>query len=213
MTGFAHMEEAVIKGDADLVSSLTKKALEAGTASKDILDRGLIPGMEVVGEKFKNGDMFVPEVLISARAMHAGLAILRPLLSASGVKARGKIVMGTVRGDLHDIGKSLVCMMLEGAGFEVIDLGADVPVEKFIGTARERGADVIGMSALLTTTMPVMKEVVDALRKEGLAGKVKTVIGGAPVTKSYAEEIGADGHGRDAASAVLVVKELVEGIT
>jgi 5-methyltetrahydrofolate--homocysteine methyltransferase len=203
------LKEAVMKGDPEQVAALTRKILETALAPRDILDRGLIPGMDVVGEKFKSGEMFVPEVLISAKAMHAGLAILKPLLSASGVKARGRIVMGTVKGDLHDIGKSLVGMMLEGAGFEVIDLGADVAVDKFVSTAKERTADVIGMSALLTTTMPVMKDVIEALRKEGLAGRIKVVIGGAPVAKSFADEIGADGYGRDAAMAVDVVKQLM----
>jgi 5-methyltetrahydrofolate--homocysteine methyltransferase len=210
MHDLTQLSDAVERGDLDLVTRLTRGLLESGADAGDILDRGLIAAMEVVGVKFKEGELFVPEVLISAKAMHAGLAVLRPLLSASGVKARGRVVMGTVKGDLHDIGKSLVSMMLEGSGFDVIDLGADVPVEKFVATAKEREAHVIGMSALLTTTMPVMKQVIDALRREGLAGKIKVVVGGAPVAQSFADEIGADGYGRDATRAVEVVKGLVQ---
>ncbi|MFQ6104458.1 MAG: corrinoid protein [Candidatus Glassbacteria bacterium] len=209
MADLEGLTKGVIAGDSELVSRITEDALGEGLSPKKILDDGLIAGMDVVGEKFKAGDMFVPEVLISARAMHAGLDILKPLLVKSGMKAMGKIVMGTVQGDLHDIGKSLVCMMLEGAGFEVIDLGVDVSVERFVSTAKDVGAGVIGMSALLTTTMPVMKEVIDKLREEGMGGKVKVLVGGAPVASGFAKEIGADGYGRDAASAIDEAKRVL----
>jgi len=208
MVDLNELKEGVIKGDSQKAEMMTREAIDEGMNPKDILGSGLIAGMDVVGTRFRDGDMFVPEVLISARAMHSGLAILKPLLTKSGVKAMGKVVMGTVQGDLHDIGKSLVCMMLEGAGFEVIDLGCDVSVDKFIDTAREEGADIIGLSALLTTTMPVMKAVVDKLDDQGMGDRVKVLIGGAPVTGSFAEEINADGYGRDATSAIEEAKRV-----
>ncbi len=211
MDALKDMEEGVVKGDRERVVSLVEQAIEGGSAPKDILEDGLISGMDVVGEKFKNGEMFVPEVLLSARAMHAGLDILRPLLTESGMKAKGKVVIGTVQGDLHDIGKSLVSMMLEGAGYDVIDLGADVAVDTFLSTVREKEADIVGLSALLTTTMPVMKQVIERLRDEGLSGRVKVIVGGAPVSSSFAAEIGADGFGRDATAAVAEVKRILNG--
>ncbi|HDN84570.1 MAG TPA: cobalamin-binding protein, partial [Candidatus Aerophobetes bacterium] len=162
-----------------------------------------------VGDKFKKNEFYVPEVLIAARAMKAGMEIIRPLLTKKGVKGAGKIILGTVRGDLHDIGKNLVGMMLEGAGFEIIDLGVDVPPEKFVEAAREKGADIIGLSALLTTTMPGMKDVIEAIKSSDLKGKLKVMIGGAPVTQDYADEIGADGYAPDAASAVDKAKQLI----
>ena len=165
--------------------------------------------MNVVGERFKNNEFYVPEVLIAARAMHAGMDILKPKLAESGVEPIGKVLLGTVKGDLHDIGKNLVAMMLEGAGFEVIDLGIDVPPEKFVQAVNEQGGDVIAMSALLTTTMTQMKTTLEALEEAGVKGKVKTLIGGAPVTQNYADEIGADGYARDAASAADKAKELL----
>jgi 5-methyltetrahydrofolate--homocysteine methyltransferase len=176
---------------------------------KEILDDGLIAGMDVVGKDFKAGDLFIPEVLLSARAMHAGLDILRPLLAETGVPSQGKLVIGTVAGDLHDIGKNLVSMMFQGAGFEVLDLGTDVPPENFVEAVRSENPDVIGMSALLTTTMPAMKTTIDALGKAGIRDQVCVLIGGAPVTEEYAREIGADSFAPDAASAVDVARQYI----
>jgi len=174
-----------------------------------VLNDGLIAGLSVVGEKFKANEFYVPEVLIAARAMKSGMEILAPKLSEAGVEPIGRIVLGTVKGDLHDIGKNLVSMMLQGGGFEVIDLGTDVPTEKFVSAAKENDAKVVGLSALLTTTMPQMGEVVKAIQEAGLKGKVKTIIGGAPVTQGFADEIGADGYASDAAAAVDTTKALV----
>jgi len=188
---------------------LTNKALAEGKSPQEILYEALVPGMDVVGKKFKANEFYVPEVLVAARAMQGGLNILKPLLAKAGVKQIGTIVIGTVKGDLHDIGKNLVAMMLEGAGFKVIDLGIDVAPEKFIDAAVESDAQMIGMSALLTTTMPSMKNTVEALRVAGLADKIKTIIGGAPVTQRYADEIGAHGYSPDAASAVDKAKEIL----
>jgi len=201
--------ENIINGKAQEVESLVKEALDEDTPVGDILNKGLIAGMNVVGEKFKNNEFYVPEVLIAARAMKAGMGIVRPLLAESGIEPVGKVAIGTVQGDLHDIGKNLVAMMLEGAGFEVIDLGIDVSAEKFIEAVNEQGAQVIAMSALLTTTMPSMKTTIDAIKEAGIGDSVKTLIGGAPVTQQYADEIGADGYARDAASGADVAKELI----
>jgi 5-methyltetrahydrofolate--homocysteine methyltransferase len=200
--------QSLESGDDANVAELTRKALAEGLAPKTILDDGLISGMNVVGEKFRVHDIFLPDVLLAARAMYAGMDILKPLLASAGVSSRGRVVIGSVQGDLHDIGKNLVGIMLKGAGFEVIDLGNDVSAENFVSTAKSREARVIGMSALLTTTMPVMKEVVDLLKKENLAGRIKTIIGGAPVSHDYAAEIGADAYGYDCAQAVESVKKL-----
>ena len=191
-----------------LFRSLTQAAVDEGVPVKDILNEGLIAGMSVVGVKFKNNEFYVPEVLIAARAMHAGMGVLEPLLAESGIEPIGKIAMGTAKGDLHDIGKNLVIMMLGGAGFEVEDLGIDVPPEKFV-EAVKNGAKIIAISALLTTTMPGMAEVTKAIEEAGVAGQVKTMIGGAPVTQSYADEIKADGYAPDASSAVDKAKELL----
>ncbi len=199
---------AVIAGNHVQVAELTQVVIDEGTSPKTILDDGLIAGMNVVGERFRGHEIFLPDVLLAAKAMYAGMDLLKPLLEAGGVASRGKIVIGTVRGDLHDIGKNLVGIMLRGAGFDVIDLGHDVPPERMVETARTEGATVIGMSALLTTTMPVMREVVELLRDEQLAGDIKTIVGGAPVTETFAKEIGADAFGFDAANAVDVVKRL-----
>ncbi len=199
---------AVINGKADEVKNLVNAALEEGTGVEEVLRKGMIAGMDVVGTKFRNNEFYVPEVLIAARAMHAGMEILQPLLTKAGVKSLAKVAIGTVKGDLHDIGKNLVVMMLKGGGFEVVDLGIDVPEEKFIAAAKD-GALAIGLSALLTTTMPMMKNVVDALKKEGIRDQVKVIIGGAPVTQEYAKEIGADAYGEDAATAVIKVKEVL----
>jgi len=196
-------------GNDEGVRTLTQSALDQSVEAKTILDDGLIPGMQVVGEKFGRHEVFLPDVLLAARAMNAGLDLLEPLLGGSGASSKGKVVIGTMKGDLHDIGKNLVGIMLSGAGFEVIDLGKDVPPERFVQTARERDAGVIGMSALLTTTMPGMKNVVALLKEEGLDASIKTIVGGAPVSEAFAREIGADAYGFDAANAVERVKGLV----
>jgi len=198
----------VIKGKAPEVKELVQRALDEGEDVEKVLNEGLVAGMSVVGAKFKANEFYVPEVLIAARAMKAGMGILRPILADKNIKGVGTVVLGTARGDLHDIGKNLVAMMLEGAGFEIIDLGVDVSPEKFIETAKEKKADLLGLSALLTTTMPSMKDVVKAVGDSDLKNKVKVFIGGAPVTQSYADEIGADGYAPDAASAVDKAKEL-----
>jgi 5-methyltetrahydrofolate--homocysteine methyltransferase len=202
--------ESLQLGEDEEVGRLTGEAIERKIPAKDILDKGLIAGMNVVGEKFRVHDIFLPDVLLAARAMYAGMDRLKPLLIKEDIPSAGKVVIGTVQGDLHDIGKNLVGIMLRGAGFEVIDLGNDVPPRKFVETAERENAAVIGLSALLTTTMPVMRSVVELVREKDLAGKVKTVIGGAPVSKEYAEEIGADAYGYDAANAVVVVRKLIE---
>ena len=200
--------EALCEGSMDKVKELTQKALSAGDAAEKVLKEGLIPAMDQIGVRFRNNDIFIPEVLIAARAMHAGLGVLKPILAKSTTSVTTKVVLGTVKGDLHDIGKNLVGMMLEGAGFEVVDLGIDVPPEKFIQGAKENGAKIIGMSALLTTTMMQMKSTIEKIKAEGL--KVKTVIGGAPVTAEFAKQIGADGYAPDAASAVSTIKEVLK---
>ena len=199
----------IINGNAAEVEKLTLQALDNNTPVEKVLKEGLIAGMDIVGKKFKNNEFYVPEVLIAARAMKAGMKILRPKLAASGVKPMAKIVLGTIKGDLHDIGKNLVGMMLEGAGFEVIDLGVDVTPEKFIQASTEQQANAIGMSALLTTTMLNMKSTVEKLNEDGLRNTVKVIIGGAPVTQNFADEIGADGYAADAASTVTLVKDIL----
>ena len=201
--------QALSAGKMDEVKALTQKALDAGDPPEKVLKEGLIKAMDRIGVQFKNNEIYIPEVLIAARAMHAGLGVLKPVLAKSNAAPSAKIVIGTVKGDLHDIGKHLVGMMLEGAGFEVIDAGIDVPAEKFVQVAKEKGAQVIGMSALLTTTMMQMKGTVEALKAAGLKGKVKAVVGGAPVTEEFARQIGADGYAPDAASAVNMVKKLL----
>ena len=195
-------------GDDAVVPQLTREALAQGIPPTTVLDEGLIAGMNAVGEKFRIHDIFLPDVLLAARAMVAGMDLLKPLLISAGVSSRGRVVIGSVQGDLHDIGKNLVGIMLKGAGFEVIDLGNDVAAAQFVEAAKSRQARVIGMSALLTTTMPVMKQVVDLLKKESLCGRIKTIIGGAPVSRDYADEIGADAYGYDCAQAVEKVKQL-----
>jgi 5-methyltetrahydrofolate--homocysteine methyltransferase len=202
--------QALSAGKMDEVKTLTQKALDAGDSADKILKERLIKAMDRIGVLFKNNEIYIPEVLIAARAMHAGLGVLKPILAKSETSAAAKIVIGTVKGDLHDIGKNLVGMMLEGAGFEVIDIGIDAPPEKFIQAAQEHKANVIGMSALLTTTMMQMKGTVEALQAAGLKGKVKTMVGGAPVTDEFAKQIGADGYAADAASAVNKLKELLK---
>lgn len=202
------IKQAVIEGDDKQVANLTRRALDEGTSAETILNDALIVGMGEVGELFEQGEYFVPELLLSARAMQAAMEVLRPLLSASSYQPLGKVVMGTVQGDLHDIGKKLVAMMLEGSGFEVIDLGTDVAPERFVETVEESGAQVVGLSALLTTTLPAMEATVSALREAGPV-KVKVMIGGAPVTSAFASSIGADGYAPDASSAVALARRLV----
>jgi 5-methyltetrahydrofolate--homocysteine methyltransferase len=197
------------QGKMDEVKKLTQDLLEEGESAEVILNQDLIPAMEQIGVRFKNGDIYIPEVLIAARAMHAGMAVLKPILSKSNSPMAGKIVIGTVKGDLHDIGKNLVVMMLEGGGFEVVDLGIDVPAQKFIEAIKEHRPHVVGMSALLTTTLMEMKNTIQAIEWAGLRNQVKTIVGGAPLTEKFAKEIGADGYAPDAASAVDVVKSLV----
>jgi len=195
-------------GEAEEVAALVQKALDQGMAPDEVLSGGLIAGMDEVGKDFKAGDLFVPEVLVAARAMHAGMGVLRPLLAESGVPSTGKYIIGTVQGDLHDIGKNLVKMMLEGAGFETIDLGVDVRPDAFVDAVREHQPEVVGMSALLTTTMVQMKAIIEALEEAGLRSSVKIMVGGAPVTAAFAEEIGADAYAPDAASAVDVARDM-----
>ena len=202
--------EAIVEGDAHAVKSMTEQAVGQNISAEDILNHGLVSGMNIVSEQFKNNEIFIPEVLVSARAMKAGMSIIRPLLAEANVKSQGKVVIGTVGGDLHDIGKNIVAMLLEGAGFEIIDLGADVPKEKFLESVEKEKPDIVGMSALLTTTMVFMKDMVSALEEAGLKDKTKVIIGGAPITHSYADEIRADGYAPDAASAVDLVKNLLK---
>jgi 5-methyltetrahydrofolate--homocysteine methyltransferase len=199
--------EALIRGDRDTVVDLVKQAVDEGVDADQILEQALIAGMNVVGTKFKANEFYVPEVLIAARAMNAGMEVLEPLLAESGAQPTGTVVIGTVKGDLHDIGKNLVGMMLKGGGFRVIDAGIDVAPEKFVELVKENGANVVGLSALLTTTMTQMGSVIEAVKAEGLDCKV--MIGGAPITQEYADEIGAHGYAPDAASAVDVARELV----
>jgi 5-methyltetrahydrofolate--homocysteine methyltransferase len=203
------IREAIMEGDMPLAQEKVQEAIDAGVAPGDILQEGLVSAMAEVGRLFEEGEYFVPEMLIAARAMKAGLALLRPLLVAADVKPAGKVAAGTVKGDLHDIGKNLVCMMLEGAGFEIVDLGVDVGPDKFLDAVVNQGVDVVAMSALLTTTMPNMKGTVDALKEAGVRDKVKVIIGGAPVTDAYAAEIGADGYAPDASRAVALARSLV----
>ena len=210
MADFQNMIDALIKGQAPTVRQLVQDALEAGGSPAEILEKGLIAGMAVIGERFKRNEIYVPEVLIAARAMKSGMEVLKPALTGSGVEPKGVVALGTVKGDLHDIGKNLVAMMLEGAGYRVIDLGFDVSPEKYVQAVRE-GSQLIGMSALLTTTMPSMKKTIAALAEAGLRDKVKIIIGGAPVTQKYADEIGADGYSADATSATELVNALIGG--
>jgi 5-methyltetrahydrofolate--homocysteine methyltransferase len=202
------ISEALQKGKADEVKTLVSEALEEKVDAKKVLEEGLIAGMDIIGGRFKRNEIYIPEVLIAARAMHAGMSVLEPILVESGVKMIGRIAIGTVKGDLHDIGKNLVAMMYKGAGFDVVDLGVDVPAERFV-QASDDGADIVGLSALLTTTMVQMKNVLESLKEKG--SKAKAIIGGAPVTQNYCDEIGADGYAADAATAVEIGKALIKG--
>ncbi|UCC10985.1 MAG: corrinoid protein [candidate division WOR-3 bacterium] len=204
------ISEMLQRGDTGKVSALVKESLTENIPAKQVLDGGLIRGMQVIGEQYRLHEIFLPDVLLAAKAMYAGMDILKPSFIKEGMPSLGKVVIGTVQGDLHDIGKNLVGIMLKGAGFEVIDLGNNVAPESFVETARKERASVIGMSALLTTTMPVMAQVVELLKAQRLVGTIKTIIGGAPVTKEYAQEIGADAYSFDSADAVETVKALVK---
>jgi 5-methyltetrahydrofolate--homocysteine methyltransferase len=209
MADLKALSEAIIKGDQAGALALTKAAISEGLSPADILNKGLVAGMNVIGERFKSNEVYIPEVLIAAYAMKAAMTVLEPKLVEAGVQPIAKAVIGTVKGDLHDIGKNLVAMMLKGAGFDVIDLGVDVSDEKFVQKAKETNAKIVGMSTLLTTTMASMEKTVKALKAAGLT--VKTMIGGAPVTQNYADKIGADGYAADAASAVDLAKSLING--
>ena len=203
------LREAVIEGDWKAAAAATHAAIDAGVPALAIVTENLVPAMDEVGRRFECEDYFVPEMLLSARAMKASMEICRPLLVASGAEPIGRVVIGTVKGDLHDIGKNLVASMLEGGGFEVIDLGADVPPERFIQAATSRNANLVALSALLTVTMPAMKTTIEAFQKAGLRDKVKIMVGGAPVTQQYADAIGADGYSESAGSAVALARKLV----
>ena len=203
------MAESLIAGKIDEVVDLTKEALDGGAAPADILDQGLLGGMDVVGQRFKAEEMFIPEVLRCAKCMHGAMEILRPLLAETGAESIGTLIIGTVKGDLHDIGKNLVGMMFEGAGFNVVDIGIDKEPQVFVDAIKEHNARLIGMSALLTTTMPKMGETINAINEAGIRDQVKILVGGAPITAAFAEEIGADGYASNAASAVDKGKELM----
>lgn len=203
------ISSALQSGNGEGVEALVKQAVTTKMLPKDVLDNGLIAGMNVIGEKYKKHEIFLPEVLLAAKAMYAGMDVLKPLFLKDEMPTLGRVVIGTVHGDIHDIGKNLVAIMLRGAGFDVVDLGKDVPAKKFVEVALKEKAKVIGMSALLTTTMPAMKEVVERLNKQGLNGKIKTIIGGAPVSADYARHIGADAYGYDSVNAVDVIKQLI----
>ncbi len=202
--------DALVGCDEPKVLDLVQNGLDEGVAAKEILNQGLIAGMDVVGEKMENEDMFIPEVLMAAKVMSAAVGILKPLLAEEDMSAMGRVIIGTVKGDLHDIGKNLVAMMLESAGFEVYNLGVDISPDKFVSEVNEKNANMVCLSALLTTTMPMMKQTIDAVVESGLRDRVKIMVGGAPVTKNYANEIGADGYAPDAGSATKLAKALLQ---
>ncbi len=201
--------EAILNGKAPAALEATRKALESGVAPLDVVQQEMVPAMNEVGRRFECEEYFVPELLLAGRAMKGALEIVRPLLAASGAQPAGKVIIGTVKGDLHDIGKNIVAAMLEGGGFEVTDLGADVPPQKFVAAIKAASPDLVCLSALLTVTMPAMKTTIEALSAAGIRDKVKVIVGGAPVTQRYADEIGADGYGENAAVAVSVARKLV----
>ena len=210
MTIYTQIADEVRKGNAEAVTELINTALEAGEPAERILYEGLVGGMNVVSDLYKNNEIFIPEVLVSAKTMNLGLSRLKPLLAAAQVKPKGKVVIGSIQGDLHDIGKNIVGMLLQGAGYEIIDLGADVPIQKFVEAAREHSADVVGMSSLLTTTMVNMQAVIQGLAQAEFRSRTKVIIGGAPVTEAFARQIGADGYAPDAASAIDLVDGLLD---
>jgi 5-methyltetrahydrofolate--homocysteine methyltransferase len=209
MFDFKAIGDALIACDAAKVLELVKSGLSQGVPAKDLLNQGLIAGMDVVGERMENEELFIPEVLLAAKAMGAAVDVLKPLLAESDVGSKGKVIIGTVKGDLHDIGKNLVAMMLESAGLEVYNLGVDVTPDKFVNEIKSKNANILALSALLTTTMPMMKETVAAVANAGIREKVKILVGGAPVTQAYAIEIGADGYAPDAGSATRLAKSLL----
>lgn len=209
MSNFGTLAELVIKGDFQAVKRITQEMIDSNVDPIQIINEGLMAGMNVVGVRFKAGDMFVPEVMMSAKSMSSGIELVKPLIAESNMPTAGKVVIGTVKGDLHDIGKKLVTMMLESAGFQIVDLGVDISPAAFVNAVKEHKPQIVGMSALLTTTMLQMKETIDVLEKEGLRGSVKVIIGGAPVTQSFADQIGADGYASDAAVATDLCKTLV----
>lgn len=209
MSDFNSLAELVIKGDYTGAQTLTQKMIDHGSDPLEIINQGLMAGMNVVGVRFKAGDMYVPEVMMSAKAMSKGIEVVKPLIADKDMPTAGKVLVGTVKGDLHDIGKNLVLMMLESAGFEIIDLGVDIDAEAFVKAVKEHKPQVIGMSALLTTTMLSMKDTIEALREEGLRDSVKIIVGGAPISQGFADEIGADGYAPDAAAATDLCKRLI----
>ena len=209
MADLEKLYTAVLEGDAKSSAAITKQALDEGVAPMTLVTDTMVPAMDEAGRRFEAEEYFVPELLLAARAMKAAMALIRPLLVASGAKSAGRVAVGTVKGDLHDIGKNLVAAMLEGGGFDVLDLGADVSPEKFIAAVKEQGAQVVCLSALLTVTMPAMKTTIEALKTAGVRGSVKVLVGGAPVTAQYANEIGADGYGENANSAVALARKLL----
>jgi len=209
MVDLSRLYDAVVNGDAKTAVAITKEALAENADPMELVTRYMIPAMNEVGRRFEAEEYFVPELLLSARAMKSAMELIRPLLAARGAQPVGRVVIGTVKGDLHDIGKNLVASMLEGGGFEVIDLGADVPPEKFVEAVQERNAQILALSALLTVTMPAMKTTIEALKAAGLRDRVKVMVGGAPVTHKYAEEIGADGYGENASVAVQLARRLI----
>jgi len=209
MAKYQDLADSIIKGDNVKSKDITQKLVSKGVVALEILNNGIMPGMDVVGKKFKANEFYIPEVLIAARAMHAAMDIIKPLLSKSGAEMKGKVIIGTVQGDLHDIGKNLVGMMLEGGGYTVIDLGVDVPADKFAEEIKKNGTKLIGLSALLTTTMTGMKEVIDTLKADKDTADVKVMVGGAPLTQEYADSIGAAGYAPDASSAVDLAGDLL----
>jgi corrinoid protein of di/trimethylamine methyltransferase len=211
MSDLSKLTEAILNGDSKAAVAVTQEALAAKVDPQDLVTKYMIPAMDEVGRRFEAGDCFVPELLISARAMKASLELIRPLLAARGAEPVGRVVIGTVKGDLHDIGKNLVASMLEGAGFEVVDLGVDVSADRIIGEIKTRKINLVALSALLTTTMPSMKTVIEELKKAGIREQVKVIIGGAPVTQRYATEIGADGYSDNASAAVALARRLSSG--
>jgi 5-methyltetrahydrofolate--homocysteine methyltransferase len=208
MSNLQAITETLIAGDGEKLQELVQAAVDAGVPANEILQKALIVGMDIVGEKMETGDMFIPEVLMSARAMSISVEILKPLLAAGEAVSAGKVVIGTVKGDLHDIGKNLVVMMMESAGFEVIDLGVDVDPAKFVAAIKENKPNIVGLSALLTTTMPMMRKSIESIEESGLRGGLKIIVGGAPVNQAFADEIGADGYAPDAGSASKMAKAM-----
>lgn len=209
MASYNDLAQGILSGSDDQVKALTKALIDSGNNPIEIINQGLIAGMNIVGTRFKNGDMFVPEVLMAARAMAEGIALVKPLIAEADMPSAGKVVIGTVKGDLHDIGKNLVGMMMESAGFTVINLGVDISPEKFVEAAKAHKADIVAMSALLTTTMLSMKDAIELFKEEGLRNNVRIIVGGAPISQDFADEIGADGFAPDAASACELCKKLL----